>query len=62
MDDLGMPRRRDPDALPPANTFEQILNIIYHHFSGLGGGNVLFAIKAGVLSGWLMRFLPLDMN
>ncbi|KII83920.1 hypothetical protein PLICRDRAFT_179954 [Plicaturopsis crispa FD-325 SS-3] len=50
VDDLGMPRRRDPDALPPNNAFEAVMNFIYNATKGLGSGNALFAIKAGVLS------------
>lgn len=52
MNDLGMPRRRDPDALPPNNIVERALNIIYHGAFSLGGGNMLFAVKAGLLTGW----------
>lgn len=50
MDDLGMPRRRDPDALPPHNGFEWLMNKLYHGVANLGGGNALFALKAGVLT------------
>ncbi|KAJ6630533.1 hypothetical protein B0H10DRAFT_1981580 [Mycena sp. CBHHK59/15] len=48
--DLGMPRRRDPDALPPRNSFEWILSLSYRAVAQLGGGNTLFALKAGVLT------------
>jgi len=48
--DLGMPRARDPDALPPRNGFEWAMNHIYLTTSSLGRGNVLFAIKAGILT------------
>lgn len=48
--DLGAAQRRDPDALPPRNSFEAIMNILYHGFRGMSGGNQLFAIKAGVLT------------
>ncbi|GLB35374.1 putative ER transporter, 6TM, N-terminal [Lyophyllum shimeji] len=48
--DLGLPQRRDPDALPPRNIFEQVMGTIYHSLTGLEGGNVLFAMKAGVLT------------
>ncbi|KAF8067019.1 hypothetical protein FPV67DRAFT_1769133 [Lyophyllum atratum] len=51
LDDLGMPQRRDPDAMPPRNMFEQVMSMVYYSFSGLAGGNVLFAMKAGVLTG-----------
>lgn len=50
-DDLGMPQRRDPDALPPRNKFEWILNKLYLAVAGLGGGNSLFAVKAGLFTG-----------
>lgn len=50
-DDLGLPHRRDPDALPPRNTMEWIMMLIHSFIMGLGGGNALFAIKAGVLTG-----------
>lgn len=48
--DLGVAQRRDPDALPPGNTFEAIMNVLYRAFQGLSHGNQLFAIKAGVLT------------
>ena len=48
--DLGAAQRRDPDALPPGNSFEAIMNILYHVFRGLSQGNQLFAIKAGILT------------
>ncbi|KAF9457122.1 hypothetical protein BDZ94DRAFT_1203283 [Collybia nuda] len=50
LEDLGMPRRRDPDALPPNNIVEQALNIVYHAVLSIGGGNALFAIKAALLT------------
>ena len=50
--DLGAAQRRDPDALPPGNSFEAIMNILYHAFRGLSQGNQLFAIKAGILTSW----------
>lgn len=46
-----MPRRRDPDALPPSNLFEALMNIGYNGVLALRGGNTLFAIKAAVLTG-----------
>ncbi len=49
--DIGIAQRRDPDALPPRNSFEAIMNVFYHAFRGLSRGNQLFAIKAGVLTG-----------
>ena len=51
MADLGMPRRRDPDALPPRNSVESFMNLLYHGLSSLGRGNVLFALKAATLTG-----------
>ncbi|KAL4063403.1 hypothetical protein V8B97DRAFT_1930456 [Scleroderma yunnanense] len=48
--DLGQAVRRDPDAHPPQNMLESIMDRLYHGVSGLGGGNALFAIKAGVLT------------
>ncbi|EGN97169.1 hypothetical protein SERLA73DRAFT_183808 [Serpula lacrymans var. lacrymans S7.3] len=50
MSDLGKAARRDPDALPPRNALEMIMNIIYRVFTNMGGGNVLFAVKAGALT------------
>ena len=49
--DIGMPTRRDPDALPPGDLLEAIGGLIYYILSGLGKGNAVFAIKAGVLTG-----------
>ncbi|KAF8268962.1 hypothetical protein EI94DRAFT_1799762 [Lactarius quietus] len=51
--DLGVAQRRDPDALPPRNSFEALMNVLYHSFRGLSRGNQLFAIKAGVLTALL---------
>ncbi|KAI1785560.1 hypothetical protein LXA43DRAFT_1037284 [Ganoderma leucocontextum] len=48
--DLGMTSRRDPDALPPSNTFQWVMHWIHGCATGLTRGNVLFALKAGVLS------------
>lgn len=50
MEDLGLPRHRDPDALPPQNTPEWVLQHIHHMTASLAGGNVLFAIKAGLFT------------
>ncbi|EIW75984.1 hypothetical protein CONPUDRAFT_93215 [Coniophora puteana RWD-64-598 SS2] len=50
MSDLGEVRRRDPDALPPSNWMEHIMNWIYRRALGFTGGNFLFALKAGVLT------------
>ena len=49
--DLGMPRVRDPDALPPRNTTEWVMTLIHKLIMGLGGGNAIFAAKAGLLTG-----------
>ncbi|KAL1742869.1 hypothetical protein HDZ31DRAFT_42289 [Schizophyllum fasciatum] len=49
-EDLGLAIKRDPDVLPPANGFEWAMNHIYKAFVALGGGNSIFAIKAGILS------------
>ncbi|KAL0581273.1 hypothetical protein V5O48_000756 [Marasmius crinis-equi] len=50
IDDLGLPRRRDPDALPPRNGFEWVVSHLYRFVVGLGGGNALYAVKAGILT------------
>lgn len=49
-EDLGHAKRRDPDALPPKNAFEWIMNALYRGCSELVQGNSLYAIKAGVLT------------
>ena len=49
-EDLGHARMRDPDALPPKNAFEWIMNALYRGCSELVQGNSLYAIKAGVLT------------
>lgn len=51
LSDLGMARRRDPDALPPGNTFEAMMNYLYKITLTLRGGNTLFALKAALLTG-----------
>ncbi|KAH9974520.1 hypothetical protein BJV74DRAFT_782419 [Russula compacta] len=48
--DLGEAQQRDPDALPPENLFEVIMDVLYHAFRGISRGNQLFAIKAGILT------------
>jgi hypothetical protein len=53
MTDLGQAVKRDPDALPPKNVLEIAMNWIYRAAIGIGGGNVLFALKAGTLTGRL---------
>jgi hypothetical protein len=51
MTDLGKAVKRDPDALAPRNGFEMAMNWIYRAAVGIGGGNMLFALKAGALTG-----------
>ncbi|KAF8550186.1 hypothetical protein OG21DRAFT_1469052 [Imleria badia] len=48
--DLGQAVRRDPDALPPRNLLEKTANWVYHTVKNIGGGNALFALKAGMLT------------
>ncbi|GBE78787.1 hypothetical protein SCP_0116800 [Sparassis crispa] len=48
--DLGMASRRDPDALPPSNIFEEVMHWIHEIITGLGGGNSLYALKAALLT------------
>lgn len=51
MEDLGIAtRRRDPDALPPKNRFEWVMSKVYVFLKSFGGGNALYAIKAGILT------------
>lgn len=47
---LGEVQRRDPDALAPTSLFESVGGAIYHLLSGIRRGNVVFAIKAGILT------------
>lgn len=49
--DLGIPRVRDPDALPPRNWAEWVMARGHNFITGLGGGNLMFAIKGGILTG-----------
>ncbi|PFH45992.1 hypothetical protein AMATHDRAFT_70774 [Amanita thiersii Skay4041] len=49
-EDLILPARRDPDALPPRNVLEWAMSLLYFGVASLAGGNVLFACKAGVLA------------
>lgn len=49
-EDLGHAKWRDPDALPPSNAFEWVMNALYRGCSELVQGNSLYAIKAGVLT------------
>ncbi|KIJ33026.1 hypothetical protein M422DRAFT_265055 [Sphaerobolus stellatus SS14] len=48
--DLGEAEPRNPDALPPSNFIELIGTEVYLFLTGLGGGNSLFGLKAGLLS------------
>ncbi|KAG1767104.1 hypothetical protein EDD22DRAFT_876477 [Suillus occidentalis] len=48
--DLGKAVKRDPDALPPKNALETAMNWIYRAAISIGGGNVLYALKAGALT------------
>lgn len=48
--DLGIPKRRDPDHLPPSNMFETVMTAAYTFILSLGTGNALFALKGGFLS------------
>ncbi|KDR73069.1 hypothetical protein GALMADRAFT_270443 [Galerina marginata CBS 339.88] len=48
--DLGLPRRRDPDALPPSNLFESLMHVIHEFILSFRSGNVLFALKGGLLA------------
>ncbi|KZT24411.1 hypothetical protein NEOLEDRAFT_1207860 [Neolentinus lepideus HHB14362 ss-1] len=50
IDDLGEPRRRDPDVLPPRNWHEMVATQLYQIGSALGRGNSLYAFKAGILT------------
>lgn len=58
MEDLDMPKRRDPDALPPKNWMEWVLSKLYIGVAGLGGGNALYSVKAGVLTGLVFCQTP----
>lgn len=49
-DALGQARHRDPDALPPKNVLEWCMYHLYLGLTGLGRGNMLFSIKAGIFS------------
>ena len=49
--DLGLAERRDPDALPPRNFLERIMNFMYNLLQAVSRGNVLFALKAAMLTG-----------
>jgi hypothetical protein len=46
----GLPKPRDPDALPPRNVFESFFESLHTLIAFIGTGNVIFAIKAGLLT------------
>ncbi|KDR73373.1 hypothetical protein GALMADRAFT_251995 [Galerina marginata CBS 339.88] len=48
--DLGIPKRRNPDALPPQNMMESVMRFIHEIFANLGSIHVLFGIKTGLLT------------
>ncbi|KAI0060820.1 hypothetical protein BV25DRAFT_1871013 [Artomyces pyxidatus] len=48
--DLGLASRRDPDALPPSNPFEAVMSFLYQAVQASSRGNILFAVKAAILS------------
>ena len=48
--ELGKTTVRDPDALPPRDILEAIGASLHSLFSGIGGGNIVYAIKAGILT------------
>ncbi|KAF7964639.1 hypothetical protein HWV62_4637, partial [Athelia sp. TMB] len=50
LNDLGKAEPRDPDALPPQNTFQAFMNKLHGIFAALSGGNTLFALKAALLT------------
>ncbi|KAA1476343.1 hypothetical protein DENSPDRAFT_932985 [Dentipellis sp. KUC8613] len=50
MHDLGDAQGRDPDALPPQNLFERCMNMIWVATRAFSGGNLLFALKGGILT------------
>lgn len=54
--ELDAARRRDPDALPPSNRVELMGTWLFAAVAACTRGNVLFAIKAGALSGMYNHF------
>ncbi|KAG2336424.1 hypothetical protein BDR05DRAFT_1005899 [Suillus weaverae] len=50
MTDLGKAVKRDPCALPPRNALEMAMKWIYRAAVSIGGGNVFFPLKTGVLT------------
>lgn len=51
MASLDAARQRDPDALPPSNGLQLLGTWLFAAIASCSRGNVLFAIKAAVLSG-----------
>jgi hypothetical protein len=49
--ELGNAAPRDPDALPPSTALELVGGWIHDFLASLRGGNAIFGLKAGVLSG-----------
>ncbi|KIK64040.1 hypothetical protein GYMLUDRAFT_40270 [Collybiopsis luxurians FD-317 M1] len=47
---LPYPKKRDPDALPPSNMWENIGGWMYKRVAGVMSGNALFAVKAAALT------------
>ncbi len=50
-DEDSIPQKRDPDALPPSNFLERISDLVYHVGRVVLNGNLLYAAKAGLLTG-----------
>ena len=51
VDEQTLPQRRDPDALPPSNFIERISDFVYQAGGAILNGNLLYAVKAGLLTG-----------
>lgn len=51
VDEQTLPQRRDPDALPPSNFVERISDFVYQAGGAILNGNLLYAVKAGLLTG-----------
>jgi hypothetical protein len=51
VDEQTLPQRRDPDALPPSNFPERISDFVYQVGGLILNGNLLYAVKAGLLTG-----------
>ncbi|KAF8344985.1 hypothetical protein F5887DRAFT_968850 [Amanita rubescens] len=57
-DEDTIPQKRDPDALPPSNFLERISDLVYQVGRAVFNGNMLYAIKAGLLTWSLLLFFP----